>query len=515
MIKKSNLQLFLKVIILTIFPLFCVIGICIYHGKSFSDLYIPCSEWNDEMVYYKLTESVIDYGIPQGFFGFNESHGIYLSFASWSPFLLLPWVVWGKIFGWNILSPIICNIVLLSMAFLIITLILRPSWKQVMFIVLCFSFCSHFTRFIISCMSEVTVWSFSLIVFSLFVLDSKKKSNRALVIAIFILAVLCLMRPYFVIFFIYPLVRLKKCESKLFFISAGSLVITIILYYLVNHYLSAPYLEDLYYTDWIHSFKNGLFYGVQYTASKMIKSFVSILNLIEKCVIGNNTSGALYAVFFICLLIQLIHLVLVIRQKEKDIMMLDIQVLLASLLFFIAVLLMYRLPEGGRHVLPYVFIIILNVGINRLSNKQLLFQAVVIIAVFYFFFNIRAVSEFDYKIPFKENDVYNELEDLKRALKREIIVLDEDNPSYINTIIWVFSDNVDGIDTRVAFRQFYSVPPGIGLNLCYGQYVLDNIDSINSRYIGTIPDGDIDILLKKYGKRVIAQNESIIVYELY
>lgn len=86
-------------LLLALVPWICAWVYCLLRGRGLGDIYLPASPWNDELFYYKLTENVISYGYPQGYFGFNESHGLYLSFAAWSPVLLLFWVVWGLFFG--------------------------------------------------------------------------------------------------------------------------------------------------------------------------------------------------------------------------------------------------------------------------------------------------------------------------------------------------------------------------------------------------------------------------------
>lgn len=39
-----------------------------------TDIYLPASSWSDEVVYSKQLSAVVQYGAPQGYFGFNESH---------------------------------------------------------------------------------------------------------------------------------------------------------------------------------------------------------------------------------------------------------------------------------------------------------------------------------------------------------------------------------------------------------------------------------------------------------
>lgn len=98
--------------------------------ESIGQVYLPSSEWNDELFYFKQVEGIVNYGFPLGYFGFNESHALQLSFAAWSPVLVFPWILWGLVFGWNLLSPVICNIVLMTVTIFVFVWLVKPTWKQ-------------------------------------------------------------------------------------------------------------------------------------------------------------------------------------------------------------------------------------------------------------------------------------------------------------------------------------------------------------------------------------------------
>ena len=74
---------------------------------------------------------------------------------------------------------------------------------------------------------------------------------------------------------------------------------------------------------------------------------------------------------------------------------------------------------------------------------------------------------------------------------------------------------VDGQEIQLAWQMLYLFPDEYGINLCYGDYVLENLDNLKSRYIATIPGGEIDKLLKEKGAKVMAENETIVIYKKY
>ena len=63
-------------------------------------------------------------------------------------------------------------------------------------------------------------------------------------------------------------------------------------------------------------------------------------------------------------------------------------------------------------------------------------------------------------------------------------------PNYDNVIIWVFAASVeDAGQTRSVLTDWqilYGLPEGFGVSCCYDTYVLENFDTLKSKYI-TIP----------------------------
>ena len=57
------------------------------YGVSLGKIYLPASAWSDEVYYAKQLSAVVNHGVPQGYFGFNESHAEIGRFAAWGPAL--------------------------------------------------------------------------------------------------------------------------------------------------------------------------------------------------------------------------------------------------------------------------------------------------------------------------------------------------------------------------------------------------------------------------------------------
>ena len=58
----------IKAVLLALLPVLCCLVYCAAQGRSLAEVYLPCSEWNDELFYYKQVEGIVNFGYPQGYF---------------------------------------------------------------------------------------------------------------------------------------------------------------------------------------------------------------------------------------------------------------------------------------------------------------------------------------------------------------------------------------------------------------------------------------------------------------
>ena len=68
------------------------------YGVPVTGIYLPASSWSDEVVYSKQLAAVVQYGAPQGYFGFNESHAELGTFAAWGPAVFWVYALPGLLF---------------------------------------------------------------------------------------------------------------------------------------------------------------------------------------------------------------------------------------------------------------------------------------------------------------------------------------------------------------------------------------------------------------------------------
>lgn len=82
--------------------------------------------WNDESGWYIQINSVVKYGAPLGYTGYNETHAAVGTFGPWGAFIVCAMSLFGKIFGWHYYSPMFMNVAYWMLANFVFFLFTRP-----------------------------------------------------------------------------------------------------------------------------------------------------------------------------------------------------------------------------------------------------------------------------------------------------------------------------------------------------------------------------------------------------
>lgn len=243
-------------IILALMPFFMVFARLLFEGQSFKNVWLGASSWNDELFYFKQVECMVKDTVPNGFFGYNESAAKMLSFGAWSPVILIPWFVFGKIFGWTLISPFICNMLIFSLALGAFVMIVRPESSRILMLIGFLGFLTPLSRYILSCMPEIICISF-LILFMAFVFSAYSKGRgKDYIMSFAVLAILVLMRPYYVMFFVFPIAISVYQKKKYHFIGASVAVVSLGGYFVMSDKLNAPYIGEIYRLTFVKTFIN-------------------------------------------------------------------------------------------------------------------------------------------------------------------------------------------------------------------------------------------------------------------
>jgi hypothetical protein len=544
-------------------------------------------EWNDELFYFKQVESIIDYGYPRGYYGFNESHALSLSFAAWSPVLVWPWVVLGKIFGWTMKSVFIYNTIIYMVAMFLFGIMAKPSVKQTILIGVWFFTFFLNLRYIYSCMPEVICFA-HLIVFWGCMLGyfrvrgmasgdaagGKVKTGLGYLVTAIILGVLMtFMRPYLILFLVLPLMVMfftAKGAGKKFIVAVVAVAVmgfTAFVYYLLNHYLSAEYLMPFFYTDFITTFfTDGFGAGVHNLLGTLYYKGKDFIQFMKDAFYIGRAAGIFFDIYVLMMIVQAVQCMMEyksLRRKKQaadvDARVYDLKkrireaadrsfvvnssytdekttdanrnvsagnifggfwcrlyMLFADFAFLMAILLMYKLTEGSKHLLTFicagVILMIMDSGWSRLRGAVC--SLIMCACLVYFGLFHTAGNSYDFGIPMQTDESEARYEYWQQAFAEGIELDLTDVPSYKNAIIWEFADDVDGKSVVTDWQMLYALPSGTGISCCW-EYTDDNFDDIQCRYISAPSGGDIENLCIAAGYRCIGRDDRLCVYARY
>lgn len=121
--KNCNGWMKLAVILL---PLLQAGVIALFHFQKYGTA-LPIPQWNDEGAYYELIKTWLATGQPLGYWGFDGGHALVGTGSAWSPAILLPYAVFGMMFGWNYSSAFFANLLFLVLSQILFLLLVKPE----------------------------------------------------------------------------------------------------------------------------------------------------------------------------------------------------------------------------------------------------------------------------------------------------------------------------------------------------------------------------------------------------
>lgn len=541
---KREWKTCLRIAVLACLPIIASLVYCASRGQSIADVYLPSSGRNDELIYYKQVEAILRCGYPQGYFGFNESHALKLSFAAWSPVLLLPWVLWGLAFGWNLLSPVLCNIFLLTVAMLLFGLLARPGWRETGITAFLFFLFQPFSWYMLCGMPEMGCISLLLVFYGAAKAWLRRERAWLLALMFALAGLLTLMRPYLLLFLFLPAYfwifgtagrgsagdapertgfgRWMKARWKALLGTAAIFAAVLGAYAWINHFLAAEYLEPLYYMDWLTAFfERGLWGGLKNFLGSLCAALVAFWNHMRQGAASGLAAGAIfccYTAMFLVLLYQSVRdfaALRMCRRKGEDPGALFGQLVLEGHLAFAflgmlgAQLLMYNFFDGCKHLLTFLAVGVFLVGGMRTAYFK---KAVLTAAVFAYFFFWQGDGFAEYWPDFVRPEVEEHMESFSAAVEREVALTGDVRPNYDNVVIWVLADEVRGDMAYTGWQYLYSLPAGFGISCCTSDYVAEQFDDLKSRYLCVAPGGPIEEKCIRAGYGKIAGNEYAVLY---
>jgi 4-amino-4-deoxy-L-arabinose transferase-like glycosyltransferase len=92
--------------------------------------------WSDEAFYFLQLRGMVEYGAPLGYFGYNGGTASISTFGFHGLGVLVPYFLFAKVFGLHFYTIFLFNVFLMSLAVLVYILLLKPSGKQLVFLLI-------------------------------------------------------------------------------------------------------------------------------------------------------------------------------------------------------------------------------------------------------------------------------------------------------------------------------------------------------------------------------------------
>ena len=512
--KKSlyakNILKYTFIVFFIITPLISAALFCLRDGKTINDVYMPLGGWSDEITYYKQIEGILAYGMPRGYFGYNQSRAMYGTLGVWGIIPLIPYIIWGFFFHWNYSSPIYANIFFCMFALIVVYLLLRPK-KRWMGMFSLFWFSNQFlNRYLLSGVIEASIIAQLLIVTSLGIyllsdtLHQERKAaslsdNSALTLCTLIICFMALERPYFEVLLLIPFWKSRKDKRKVWMIILPILAIVIMaLFFINNHFFCSTYFTNIF------SFHNLQEQGISGLVSKLFLSLLEIARLIWYAV---RYKGIGVGWYYLLLAAELFTMIIVcIRRKlsHKAIPPMYLITLIGNILIILSIIVMYSLVVGARHILALV---VANAFV-LVTEKHLFVTGILTAICLVSMIQTGHADAPPYRV--EEYTIY--MNQLKEEFANVVHV--SDYISYENVVAMPTADSkVNNPEEKVStyYGLMFAMPAGVGISLDFEDYY-DNPDNIKAGYILVHPDGLIHEKLEAQGMHCIYKNEELALY---
>lgn len=489
----------IAVIIATVSPLVACLILCLIRRTSPVLLYLPASGWNDEILYYKQIESIITYGKPLGYFGYNESTAALSTFGSWSPALFLLPAMWGRVFGWTFLSPFLFNITIMCISMAVIALFAKVTIPGAIAWSCCSSSVFLFSRYMLSGMVESQLAALCIIYAALVELADKtheKKMKIAVISANVVLLFLSLCRGYFAALMlplIYILIKRGKRITAI--IHALLAVVYAAGFIIVTSVMCAPFFTDLIHTEWMKEAFRSPVAGLL----KLTGVVTEVLRLTWHGVKDGEVYGGVCVAFFgvVCIMVY-------VGMRNKVMWAWAA----SGIVIMGALNLLYVPTHSARHLLALIvmFVAILVMGgRNNLFRQRQLFYAGLVLLMVFSFRRVTRGSYF-YGLPVFDAQLHEQIQDGMAQMHK----LDEIKESeWDYTVIWILGD-----DSPVMWNYLYAIPAGYGIQAVTKEYYEDNKDHLQSRYLFTNKKESIDREMEEGKKKLVAEYGGIHVWGL-
>ena len=467
------------------------------YGVPVTGIYLPASSWSDEVVYSKQLAAVVQYGAPQGYFGFNESHAPIGTFAAWGPAIFWMYALPGLLLrGQN--AFIWCNLFFAVAGWVVFARAARlKAWQQAAFAV-ALGCLNAPIRYIFSAMQEPLHYALVLAVTGTAVWVRRTGRRPAWAALCLLCAAATLARPYNAALWLYPLALAwprRRAVAGCLAGAAASLGGTLVL---MSRFYAPYFFEnvDLAPLRMLAHFE--VLSAVRYTAGKLAAALTQAGQEIAGALAGQG--GGYYLAFALLAVLTLACLVWDAYHHRP--LFWKACALTVALAVFLALMLLYRTAEASRHTLV---LDILLLAALLLENPRPAAGAAAGAAALALAGVLALTANGGFALPPYRAELAAEVDALHAALAESQQAVTGSDP-WDRTIAYSFGD-------AAAVGMLYAAPDGMGLQFDEAVYLQDTDHTIYARYMMTSPGSEVEQRMLAEGWTLLYQGEYATVYE--
>lgn len=467
------------------------------------------SYWNDEVFYYKQIEGIIGYGMPQGYFGYNESVAQMGTLGAWSLFLLLPYALLGRLFGFSPMHMLAFNLLVMCLSFLVFWLLARPDVKRTIRLALAFLAVPVYLRFIISGMVEAVIFALTVVMAGLCVRLVKRGGLGTTLAFYLVVLYLALCRPYFIIFAVIPFYyQYKKSRGQALLCGAltGAVFLSAYLLFVLPH--TAAYFFPIINTEIFTVLATqGFLPFIESVFLRLYEGLKLIALLMIGIVLEADMVSSIYCLFFLLVTTAFALLCANLIRRRRNEEHAPCAPLLLSLLICAAVMLaiifFYSILTGSRHLMAlYLFVMLLVLSMYPLSRKSF-----IVVLLLTCLLSSRSLGEeYSFWLPHSDGSQTEESVVIgdDAQLLSEVVSIDETADRWDNTVAL----HLGAAD----WHYCYYLPKGVGIEIVYDDYLLANKETLKSRYVLTGSGAKLEEVFSQPDWEQIASGQEYALY---
>lgn len=528
---KNHSEIF-SGLFLALTVLICFVFTFPLEGITPRNLAISSAE-NDELIYYYETAGVVDYGLPQGYFGYTEITARTGPFGAWSPVLLINFCILGKLFGWSLTKAVFYNLISLMLAVFLFGFFARPNRTQTVLLAVFLASYTFLMYGVLSIVPEITCYSYTIVFMGLLYSAFRDNKTYKIVFMYVIAILLTLMRPYYAGFLIVASFFLyRKYGKKSLFCSIPLFIATFYGFFFIGiNFCAGNPISGWFSRFVIKVEKNtgnmfmcsgisvALMSGIGAFAKRLLSGLFSMAQQL-KVFFVDRIWGRNYFMFFYIFILLTVTYFRSDRKKKDDAWLRRIFFLIYYFLMTIAVALYFSGWVADRHLAEFVVMGIaftaMEAGKNEDADKKKspgFLRPLAIALEAGLIFSVIMVPNRDREYVTEE--FIRDVEETRELLKDEMpVVPTGGRPSWDNTVLWVYTDTVDGEEVIVPWRALYAIPSGYAFNLVFKDTWFDEGYDLSSRYLAAASGSDTEKRCIKWGAKKLADYCGVVIYRL-